>query len=150
MPLDWSPHPAIPALTKTEMLRMTPERILAYWERREEAIKLEKEDFAGKPELVWQSERGATVHLVAVQPEDPTIVPPEASQIVAGSTIVGRITSSRMSPTLERSICLAQVDASLSEPGTRLVIHLPDGTDVGARVMEHHAHVDPEGVRLRG
>ena len=44
MPLDWSPHPAIPALTKDEMLGMTPERILAYWERREEAIKLEKED----------------------------------------------------------------------------------------------------------
>ena len=44
MPLDWSPHPAIPALTKDEMLGMTPERILAYWERREEAIKLEKDD----------------------------------------------------------------------------------------------------------
>ena len=44
MPLDWSPHPAIPALTKDEMLGMTPERILAYWERREEAIKDGKSD----------------------------------------------------------------------------------------------------------
>jgi len=44
MPLEWSPHPAIPPLSKAEMLRMTPESILAYWERREEAIKLEKDD----------------------------------------------------------------------------------------------------------
>jgi hypothetical protein len=29
-------------------------------------------------------------------------------------------------------------------------VHLPDGTNVPVRVMEHHAHVDPEGTRLRG
>ena len=37
-----SRHPA--SLSKAEMLRMSPEKILAYWERREEAIKLEKDD----------------------------------------------------------------------------------------------------------
>jgi hypothetical protein len=44
MPLEWTPHPALPPLSKSELLRMTPESILAYWEKREEAIKLEKED----------------------------------------------------------------------------------------------------------
>ena len=44
MPLTWTPHPALPPLSKSELLRMTPESILAYWEKREEAIKLEKED----------------------------------------------------------------------------------------------------------
>ena len=44
MPLEWSPHPAIPPLSKSEMLRMSPEKILAYWETREKAIKDEKED----------------------------------------------------------------------------------------------------------
>jgi len=44
MPLTWTPHPALPPLTKSEMLSMTPESILAYWEKREEAIKLEKDD----------------------------------------------------------------------------------------------------------
>ncbi|MGD2043500.1 MAG: 2Fe-2S iron-sulfur cluster-binding protein, partial [Acidimicrobiia bacterium] len=41
------------------------------------AIKLDKNDFSGKPELVWQADRGDFPHLVAIQPEDPKIVPPE-------------------------------------------------------------------------
>jgi len=44
MPLTWTPHPALPPLTKSEMLSMTPEAILAYWEKREQAIKDEKDD----------------------------------------------------------------------------------------------------------
>ena len=44
MPLTWTPHPALPALSKSEMLSMSPEAILAYWEKREQAVALEKED----------------------------------------------------------------------------------------------------------
>jgi sarcosine oxidase subunit alpha len=77
------------------------------------------------------------------------VVPPEASQIVDGPRIAGRVTSSRMSPTLGRSICLAQVEASLAAPGTRVTVRLPGGRLIGARVMEHLAHVDPEGSRMR-
>ena len=48
------------------------------------------------------------------------MVPEEASQIMDGDGgIAGRITSSRMSPTLGRSICLAQLDARLAAPGPR-------------------------------
>lgn len=114
------------------------------------AIKLDKPDFAGKPELRWQAERDDHRRLVAIQTDDPAIVPPEASQVVAGSSIKGRITSSRMSPTLGRSICLGQVDRDLAGPGTVLAIRLPGGSSVGARVLDHHAHFDPEGTRLRG
>ena len=114
------------------------------------AVKLDKPDFAGKPELKWQAERDDHRRLVALQTDNPAIVPPEASQIVAGSSIKGRITSSRMSPTLGRSICLGQVDRELAEPGTVLAIRLPGGATVGARVLDHHAHFDPEGTRLRG
>jgi sarcosine oxidase subunit alpha len=75
-------------------------------------------------------------------------VVPEASQIITpGGEILGRITSSRMSPTLGRSICLGQVHATLAKPGTELTVRLPDGRDVTARVTEHLAHVDPEGKR---
>ncbi|MDN5860257.1 MAG: hypothetical protein L0H84_16735, partial [Pseudonocardia sp.] len=112
-------------------------------------VKLDKPDFAGRPELAWQQQRGAPSKLVGVAPIDGSMVPPEASQIVSGTTIRGRITSSRMSPTLGRSVCLAQVDAALAEPGTTLTVRLPDGRLLGARVTEHHAHVDPEGKRLR-
>jgi sarcosine oxidase, subunit alpha len=121
------------------------------------AIKLDKDDFAGKPELAWQhaaagpdgAPRLAGPRLVALQPEDGAVVPPEASQLVDGPRIVGRVTSSRMSPTLGRSICLAQVEAALAAPDSRVTIRLPGGRLIGARVMEHLAHVDPEGSRMR-
>jgi sarcosine oxidase subunit alpha len=115
------------------------------------AVKLDKEDFAGKPELVWQSGREDYQRLVGLQPYDGSVVPPEASQIVEGKNeLVGRITSSRMSPTLGRSICLGFVAPHLAEPGTTVTVHLPDGERIPARVMEHHAHFDPEGKRQRG
>jgi sarcosine oxidase subunit alpha len=145
------------------------------------AIKLDKDDFVGKPELTWQHDAGAAdrgpanrgaanggaanggaadggaadgarpadPRLVGLQPEDGAVVPPEASQIVDGSRIVGRVTSSRMSPTLGRSICLAQVEAPLAAPGTRVTVRLPGGALIPARVTEHLAHVDPEGSRMR-
>src|SRR5579859_847901 len=115
------------------------------------AIKLDKDDFLGKPELVWQHdlENGSGSRLVGLQPVDGSLVPPEASQIVDGRRIVGRVTSSRMSPTLGRSICLAQVEAALAAPGTLVTVRLPGGRLIGARVTEHLAHVDPEGSRMR-
>jgi sarcosine oxidase, subunit alpha len=117
------------------------------------AIKLDKDDFIGKPELAWQhdGEDGASrdSRLVGLQPEDGSLVPPEASQIVDGRRIAGRVTSSRMSPTLGRSICLAQVEAALAAPGTMVTIRLPGGRLIGARVTEHLAQVDPEGSRMR-
>jgi len=90
--------------------------------------------------------------LVACQPDDGTVVPEEAAQILRSGTneIVGRITSSRMSPTLKRSICLAQVDRAFADAGTSLEILLVDGRRITATVNEHHAHFDPEGERLRG
>ncbi len=114
-------------------------------------VKLDKEDFAGRPELVWQSERSDELRLVGLQPTDPTVVPPEASQIVSGANeIEGRVTSSRFSPTLGRSICLGIVSADLAHAGTVVTVKQPDGTRVTARVMEEHAHFDPAGERLRG
>jgi len=114
------------------------------------AVKLDKDDFAGKPELVWQVARDDHLRLVGLQPDDPAIVPAEASQIVEGAaTIVGRVTSSRMSPTLGRGICLGYVAPHLARPGTPVTVRLPDGRRITARVMPHLAHVDPEGARLR-
>jgi sarcosine oxidase subunit alpha len=113
------------------------------------AVKLDKDDFAGKPELAWQLAGGAAVKLVGLQPADPAVVPDEASLIVDGAEIAGRITSSRMSPTLRRSICLAQVEARLAEPGTVVTVRLPSGRLIQARVTPHHAHVDPDGGRMR-
>ncbi len=114
-------------------------------------VKLDKDDFAGKPELVWQSEIGGRPRLVGLQPHDGSLVPPEACQIVEGKNeIVGRITSSRMSPTLGRSICLGFVAPHLTTPGTKVMVQLPGGERIPASVTPHHAHYDPEGTRQRG
>jgi sarcosine oxidase subunit alpha len=114
-------------------------------------VKLDKDDFVGLPELSWQNETGAGLHLVGIQPTDASLVPTEASQIVSGlGTIEGRITSSRFSPTLGRSICLGLVPKRLAAPGTTVTIKLRDGSTALGMVMEHHAHFDHEGVRLRG
>jgi sarcosine oxidase subunit alpha len=112
-------------------------------------VKLDKDDFLGKPELVWERDRGDPAVLVGFQPVDGSVVPAEGSQIVEGGAIAGRITSSRLSPTLGRSICLGHVAVRLAEPGTVVTVRLPDGSDVPATVMAHHAHFDPEGTRLR-
>jgi sarcosine oxidase, subunit alpha len=114
------------------------------------AVKLDKADFVGKPELRWQAERGGHPRLVGLRPLDAKVVPEEASQIVSdGGYIVGRITSSRMSPTLRHPICLGQVDAHLADPGTRLTVRLRDGSDTTVEVTAEHAHFDPEGERQR-
>jgi sarcosine oxidase subunit alpha len=115
------------------------------------AVKLDKDDFAGKPELAWQHAFSEDLRLVGLQPLDGHLVPEESSLIVEGEKeIVGRITSSRFSPTLERSICLGFVAPHLVAPGTIVTVQLPGGRRVPARVTEHLAHFDPEGVRLRG
>jgi sarcosine oxidase subunit alpha len=115
-------------------------------------IKVDKPDFAGKPEAAWALSRDDLPSLVGIQTIDPNEVPDEACQIVRAGTneILGRITSSRMSPTLGRSICLGQVAAELARPGTRLTVVMTDGRRIDAAVMPHHAHFDPEGTRLRG
>jgi sarcosine oxidase subunit alpha len=117
-------------------------------------IRTDKPDFSGKPELVWEEEGGPPRRLVAVQPVDGTVVPPEASQVIDGdqarARTIGRVTSSRMSPTLDRSVCLAIVDTPYDQPGTTLKIRLPNGRDIAAIVLEQHAHFDAEGERLHG
>lgn len=114
------------------------------------AVKLDKSDFAGKPELAWQAARGEHPMLVGLRPLDTSVVPEEASQIISdGGYIVGRITSSRLSPTLGHPICLGQVDAHLADPGTRLTVRLRNGNDTTVEVTAEHAHFDPEGERQR-
>lgn len=114
-------------------------------------IKMDKDDFVGKPELAWALAADDQAVLVSVEMTDSSIVPPEASQIVRPGTneILGRITSSRYSPTLDKSIGLAQVAPALASAGTELTIVLTNGDRTTARVKEHHAHYDPEGARLR-
>ncbi len=114
-------------------------------------VRLDKEDFIGRPELVWQDDAGDHPRLVGLRMLDGSVLPPEGSQLVEeGERICGRITSSRISPTLGRSVCLAQVAAHLAEPGTNVAVRLPTGETAEATVTQHLAQFDPEGSRVRG
>lgn len=114
------------------------------------AVKLDKNDFLGKAELARRDTRDEVAVLVGLQPADSALVPAEASQIVeGGDRIVGRVTSSRFSPTLERSVALGFVTARLAEPGTVVTVLLPDGGRAPALVTPTLAHVDTEGAQPR-
>ena len=112
-------------------------------------VKLDKDDMVGLPELADSFTDDQLPVLVAVQTDDPMVVPEEAAQILNGSSneILGRVTSSRMSPTLERSICLAQVAPGISQPDSKITILLASGERVSATVLSGHAHFDPSGSR---
>ena len=90
-------------------------------------VKLDKDDFAGKPELVWQHESGRrpAAGRAAAGRRVGGAAGGEPDRRATAGQIVGRITSSRMSPTLGRSVCLAQVDAAHAAPGTEVTVLLP-------------------------
>ena len=113
-------------------------------------VKLGKQDFAGLPELRWQQQRGISSRLVGLLPSDESLLLTEASQILEGNTIVGRVTSSRISPTLKRSIAMALIAEDYAHPGTRLTVRLPDGRNTPAQVAERRIQFDPKGTKLRG
>src|SRR5204863_367265 len=125
------------------LMSTTSSGAAAVWEWLENVLQTMHPDWAVHVTPVTTAYASMTgARLVGLQPDDGSLVPPEASQIVDGSRIAGRVMSSRMSPTLGRSICLAQVEASLAAPGTQVTVRLPGGRLIGARVTEHLAHVD--------
>lgn len=114
-------------------------------------MKLDKEDFAGLPELTWERKLREGPRLVGLRMTEESLLPAAGSQLLDGAgSICGRVTSSRLSPALRRPVCLAQVDARLAEPGHEVMVRLVDGGTTSAVVTEHLAQVDPEGGRLRG
>jgi sarcosine oxidase, subunit alpha len=77
------------------------------------------------------------------------VVLQEARLIVEGDHIARPITSSRISPTPRRPICLAQVNARLARPGTEVTERLPGGRLIAATIMPQLTHLDPDGKRMR-
>ena len=110
-----------------------------------------KTETIGHLELGWQRDHQAELphRLVGLQTADGAIVPAEACQIVDGPRVVGRVTSSRYSPTLGRSVALAMLAPELARPGTTVQVRLTDGRVVDAVVQERTVHLDPDGERMR-
>ena len=116
------------------------------------AVKLDKEDFLGKAALRMASQRGTEKRLVGFEMPDEAL-PEEANQIVRqgegplGMEILGRVTSVRYSPTLDKVIGLGWLPAEMAEPGQTFSIRTR-GELVTGRVVALPFY-DPEGARLR-
>ena len=112
------------------------------------AIKDDKADFVGKAFLQHFKERGIENKLVPYQLEPNDPIPDDGVAVLEKGKIAGRVTSSRLSPTLKRGIGLAWVRNEMAETGNNFTIRLANGSDVVATVLDHSAY-DPEGLRLK-
>jgi len=112
------------------------------------AIKDDKDDFVGKAFLKHFKERGIENKLVPYQLEIDAPIPDDGVAVLDKGRIAGRVTSSRLRPTLKRGIGLAWVRNDMSEKGSLFTIRLANGEDVQATVLDHAAY-DPEGTRLK-
>ena len=90
--------------------------------------------------------------LVGLLPEDPGFVLPEGAQILneqpAAETapMVGHVTSSYMSPTLERSIAMALVKGGASRMGERVFVSMQGGK-VASATIANPVFLDPKAER---
>jgi sarcosine oxidase subunit alpha len=117
------------------------------------AVKLDKPDFLGQRAIARVKRDAPRQRLVGFKMAAPGITPEEGLQIVRPGDngrleIIGWVTSSRFSPTLNESIGLCWLDSDVArEPGRAFAIRM-SGRMVEARV-HHGPFYDPDGARLR-
>ena len=75
-------------------------------------------------------------------------MPTEGAAVVADGKPVGRVTSSRFSPLLKRTIGMAWVPVALAEDGAAITL-ADDGRRLSAQVQTAPFY-DPDQERLRG
>ena len=110
------------------------------------AVRFDKPDFIGRGGLVVASERGLQQRLVGfVMPG--TSAPDDGTPVLSGARPVGRVTSARISPTMERGFGLAWVPPYLAVEGESIQVLVAD-CPVTAHVTLEPVY-DPEGIRLR-
>ena len=110
------------------------------------AVKFDKPDFIGKRALKAVAERGDRMKLVGIIMKD-GVTPLEGSQIVDHDLSIGRVTSSRFSATLNKSIAIAWVPAAKAKEGNEVNVRI-DGQLSLATVVTGPFY-DPEGVKLK-
>ena len=112
-------------------------------------VKLDKEsDWIGRYSIEFFKRRGDRMALVGWEGRNGK-VPVEGTQVIgATGEPVGRITSSRFSHRLGKSIGIAWVPVELADEGADITISDPSGARIPATVT-HRPFYDPDGERLR-
>lgn len=115
-----------------------------------------KNDFLGKRSFARSdTAREGRPQFVGLLTKDPAVVLPEGAHIVAEvkaappMTTIGHVTSSYMSPNLERSIALAVLQDGLKRKGDTVNLRLMNG-DVIEATVSNPVFVDEKGERVRG
>lgn len=111
-------------------------------------VRFDKTDFIGKGPLQKLQQRGSSSRLVGFTMLKGNKPPDEGCQVVDQGMPVGRVTSSRFSPTLGQSIGLAWLPAARSAVGERFVIRF-NSADLPA-IVSALPFYDPESQRLKG
>ena len=109
-------------------------------------VRMDKDDFIGRGGLAAAMDRPARSLLVGFVMNDDT-VPHDGDAVVSDMAPVGRVTSSRLSPTMGRGFGYCWVPAGLAEQGT--TIHIRTGGVVSPAEVRTEPFYDPEGKRLR-
>jgi sarcosine oxidase subunit alpha len=116
-------------------------------------VKMDKADFLGQRAIARISAEGVKQRLVGFEMVTPRIVPDEGLQIVKRGAfhqfnILGWVTSSRYSPTLDKTIGLCWLSAEVAEEnGTKFTIRM--NQDLLVAKVHHGAFYDVDGEKLR-
>jgi sarcosine oxidase subunit alpha len=115
-------------------------------------VKLDKDDFLGRPSLLMLQHRGSEKQLAGFEMVD-DVLPEEMDQIVRpgqgpiGLDIIGRVTSVRRSPSLKKIVGLCWLPADMAGVGQTFTVRVRGQLFTG-RVVEVPFY-DPDGSRLR-
>ena len=146
-PSAWRPSASSAWRRSTSSLARTPTPCPTPWKRTwNGSVRFDKPDFIGKQALEGIRNRGYRNRLVGFVMNDAT-VPPEGNPVVADGKPVGRVTSSRLSPTLNVGYGLMWAPVELAEEGVEVHIQIND-LPTPARVTLQPFY-DPDGLRLR-
>ncbi len=109
-------------------------------------VKMDKDDFIGRGGLAAAAERPVRSRLVGFVMKNGA-VPHDGDAVVDGQTPIGRVTSSRLSPTMGRGFGLCWAPPELAEQGR--TIHIRTDGIVSPAEVRAEPFYDPEGKRLR-
>ncbi len=118
------------------------------------AVRLDKADFLGQRSLVRIAKEGPQQRLVGFKIRDGKTVPEEGLQIIESgvdgrTNIIGWVTSSRYSPTLDEPIGLCWLPTAIAgQSGATFKIRR-NGNMIEGQV-HHGPFYDPQGDRLKG
>jgi glycine cleavage system aminomethyltransferase T len=109
-------------------------------------VRFQKDDFIGRGGLVAARDQPQRSKLVGFVMKNGA-VPHDGDAVVSGFVPVGRVTSSRLSPTMGKGFGFAWVPMELAEEGKIIHIRVDGRTYPAGVTME--PFYDPEGRRLR-